>query len=196
MLFIIKGIIMQKIIISLFLSFSISSFAAPVDVKKSTINWKGTKITSDEHSGKIGIKSGDFQEKDGKLVGGEVVADMNDIICEDLKDPEYNGKLVTHLKSPDFFDAKNHPYSNLKITKVEGNKATGELTIKGKKNPVSFAYEKTKEGSYKGKLVFDRTKFGIVFNSGNFFKDLKDKVINDDVQLSFEIYPEAQKEKK
>jgi hypothetical protein len=57
----------------------------------------------------------------------------------------------------------------------------------GKTQPVSFPINKEGE-QYVGKLTFDRTKFGITYKSGNFFVDLGDKVINDEIEVSFKIF--------
>ena len=60
------------------------------------------------------------------------------------------------------------------------------IIYKDKTNPISVSYKK--EGkTYTGKMVFDRTKYNIVYGSGNFFKNLGDKVIHDDVEVNFSI---------
>ena len=45
---------------------------------------------------------------------------------------------------------------------------------------------KTKEG-YKADLVFDRTKYNVKYASGNFFKNLGDKLILDEIELSAQL---------
>ena len=60
------------------------------------------------------------------------------------------------------------------------------LTIKSKTNPIKVSY--TKKGkTYSGKLKFDRTKFDMIYGSGNFFKNLGDKIIHDEVVLDFSV---------
>lgn len=45
-----------------------------------------------------------------------------------------------------------------------------------------------KDNTYTGTLKIDRTKFGIVYNSENFFKDLvADKIINNEFDVTFKI---------
>jgi polyisoprenoid-binding protein YceI len=67
---------------------------------------------------------------------------------------------------------------------------TGNLTIKGVTNPVTFPATVSVEG---GKIVanaditFDRTKYDIKFRSGNYFEDLADKMIYDDVTLKVKL---------
>ena len=36
-------------------------------------------------------------------------------------------------------------------------------------------------------LTIDRTKFGVVYGSGNFFKNLGDKTISDDFTIDYEF---------
>jgi polyisoprenoid-binding protein YceI len=54
-------------------------------------------------------------------------------------------KRDAHLRSPDFFDAQNHPRMTFKSTKVEkaGDKleVTGDLTIRGNTKPITLDVE-------------------------------------------------------
>lgn len=59
----------------------------------STLGWIGRKVGG-EHTGAIAIKSATATVADGKLVGGEVVIDMNTITVIDLPAGEMNDKLV------------------------------------------------------------------------------------------------------
>ncbi|MFZ4714611.1 MAG: YceI family protein [Bacteriovoracaceae bacterium] len=160
----------------------------------SKLTWLGKKVGG-EHSGTIGIKSGSLKFDDKKLVGGEFEVDMTSIAVSDIKDPEYNGKLVGHLKSDDFFSVEKNPSATLKIKsakKEKGNtyNVVGDLTIKGITNEVTFKADVTdadKEVSAKAKLVFDRTKFKVEYNSGKIFKSIGDKLIYDDVELNIDL---------
>jgi len=79
---------------------------------------------------------------------------------------------------------------NSKIVSVTGN-----LTLKGKTNSISFplmiAANASGSITTKAKFTFDRTKWGVEYSSANFFKIAADKIINDDIQVSFTL--EAQK---
>lgn len=164
--------------------FIANAFAVEIDLNDSSLGWIGKKVTG-QHNGKVLYKSGEVVLKDGKLAGGEFVVDMNSISVEDLQG-EWATKFLTHMKSGDFFNVEKFPTSKLKITSVEGNKVKADLTIKGKTNSVSFPI--VQNGStYSGNLTFDRTKFDMVYNSGNFFKDLGDKMINDEVNVEFKF---------
>jgi polyisoprenoid-binding protein YceI len=162
---------------------SISSvFAAEVDLKASSLKWKGTKVSGD-HFGKISLKSAKVDLKKGELTGGEFIVDMNSFTTEDLKG-EWATKLIGHLKSKDFFVVEKYPTAKLKIKSVKGKKVTADLTIKDKTNEVTFDI-KNNAKKYSGILKFDRTKFGMVYGSGDFFKGLGDKMIHNDVTVDF-----------
>lgn len=165
-----------------------------VSVAESKVNWLGKKITG-EHNGTVNLKSGIIELKGKSLVGGELVMDMVSIKNLDLTDAEYNKKLTTHLNSDDFFGTAKFPEAKLKITgakELAPGKAEveGDLTIKGKTHPIKFPVELSiteKMATASGKLVIDRTKYDIKYNSGKFFKNLGDKMINDEFELSFEV---------
>jgi polyisoprenoid-binding protein YceI len=119
------------------------------------------------------------------------MASITDI---DLKDAEYNKKLLNHLKSDDFFNVEKFPTAVLKIKNaksVEGftgptYEITADLTIKGKTNEVKFpAMIQTKDGktTATANITIDRTKWDIKYGSGKFFTGLGDKVINDEFKL-------------
>ena len=161
-----------------------SAFAADVDLKKSTLKWTGTKVTG-KHYGKIYLKSAKVEEKDGKLTGGEFVVDMKNFTVDDLSG-EWEKKFLAHIKNEDFFTVDKYPTSKLKIKSVKGDKVTADLTIKDKTNEVKFDLKKSGK-TYKGTLKFDRTKFGMVYGSGDFFKGLGDKMIHNEVTVEVEI---------
>jgi len=80
-------------------------------------------------------------------------------------------QLTTHLKSPDFFDAREHPAARFKSTSISTDGAkTGEYTIKGDltlletTKPVSFPakVEISDAGlTLTGSFTLDRTEFGM-----------------------------------
>ncbi len=162
-------------------------------VKKAVnvITWKGYKPTGN-HTGTIDVKSSEFKMNDGKLTGGVFVFDMTTIKNGDIKDPSYKSDLENHLKSADFFDVATNPTSKFEITKVIYNPEnnfiiTGNLTMNGVTKSISFpAFIKDK--TFKSKTIkIDRTDFGIKFKSKKFFNNLKDKFINDEFEITFEI---------
>lgn len=161
--------------------------AASVDLAKSTLAWKATKKVKGGHDGMITIKSATAEMKNNKIVSGEFVVDMKSFTVNELEG-EWKQKFLTHVAGPDFFDVDKYPTAKLTIKGQDSdNKIKGEMTIKDKTQPVQVEFKK--EGnSYVGTLVFDRTKYGVVYGSGNFFKELTaDKIINNDVEVKFNI---------
>lgn len=165
---------------------ALNSYGVEIDKEQSSLVWKGTKVTG-EHTGHLSFKNGDAKIKDGNLVGGEFEVDLNSLTVTDLEG-EWAQKFLGHMKSGDFFEVEKYPTSKLKITSVKGKTITGDLTIKDKTHPITFDYDKN-GGAFVGSFKFDRTKYGMIYNSGNFFKDLGDKLVHNDVLVNFKLFP-------
>ena len=192
---------MKKIFLSAVLSiFTLFAFSnsphidrVRVDNQKSTIKWIGSKI-AESHEGLISIQNGVLLINHGTLVGGDITIDMSSIQTTDMSD-KYNKKLDSHLKNEDFFDVEKHPISVLKITKATKTEANNyqivaDLTIKGITHSITFDAEvNIRKVAFfaKAKIKIDRTKWGIKYNSGNFFKDLGDKVILDEIEFEINL---------
>ncbi|SDF79884.1 YceI family protein [Chitinophaga filiformis] len=161
---------------------------------QSNIDWTGRKVTG-AHNGTIGIKDGTLILTDGKLSGGNFVIDTTSIKILDVTDPATNAQFAGHLASDDFFSIDKYPEATLQITGVSGNHVQGDLTIKGITHPVAFDVTINSSNgdtvTATGKLVIDRTKYGIRFRSGNFFKDLGDTLIYNDFDLDVTITAKA-----
>lgn len=180
-------------VLALTLTTAVMASTQKVDVQKSKVEWTGKKVTG-QHTGTIEIQQGNLEVNKGKLSGGKIVIDMQSIKNVDLTDESYNTKLVNHLKSDDFFSVVKYPTSELEITKVEGTgtnlTVTGNLSIKGKTNPVTFPVTVSKTGKdnvYKGTITVDRSKYDVRYGSKSFFNDLGDKAINDEFVLDFHL---------
>ncbi|MFC5409212.1 YceI family protein [Larkinella bovis] len=170
-----------------------------IDTEKSVLTWNGKKVTG-EHSGPVKAEKGYLTANGGKLTGGVVSIDLRTMTSTDLKDnKEYHDKLINHLKSDDFFSVAKHPVATFKITKVKtnsGNTAdvTGDLTIKGITNAVTFPVTYTLSGNTltaSGKATINRAKFDIRYGSKSFFDNLGDKVIYDDFTVDMNIVASA-----
>lgn len=167
-----------------------------IDIAKSTIRWTATKAIGGGHSGTVSFLNGDVSWENGKPVKGLLEVDMNSITCSDIKDVESNTDLVNHLKSPDFFSVEEFPTVKVKILGLEEikedfYKAPCDITIKGIEKQVVADLKLSEMNGVKvlkGAVVIDRTEFGVVYNSSNFFKSLGDKVINDEVRLRFNLF--------
>lgn len=165
------------------------------DAEASLITWKGFKPT-ESHNGTIKVSEGYVAFEEGNLAGGNFVIDMSTIANLDIEGEEYKGKLEGHLKSADFFDVEKHPYSVFAITSVDAaaeGKATvkGNLTVKGIKKNIEFPATITVNGDevsfVSESFTIDRTEWDVKYNSGKFFEDLKDKLIKDEVEISFNV---------
>lgn len=162
-----------------------------IDTTESVVTWEGSN-TFGSHSGYVYISKGELMIETGQLVGGTVEIDMNTI--EDKDHGSDNG-VIKHLKDPDFFDVKKFPFSTFAITRVasinvEDKEITGNLTIKGITNPVTFPVKmEVKDGIVKanGKLVIDRTKWNVRYKSGKFFDNLADETISDSIEFNMKI---------
>lgn len=156
-----------------------------IKIATSNVIWKGYKVTG-SHEGTINLKSGFLTFNDNKLTGGEFVMDMNTIVTTDLQG-EYKGKLEGHLKSDDFFGVEKHPTAKLVISKVDATgknsyKITGNLTIKGITNVITFDLS-VYGNNANAALKIDRTKYDVRYGSTSFFDNLKDKAIYDEFDL-------------
>lgn len=164
--------------------------------EKSSIQWTGKKVLG-QHTGKVKIQSGTFSTNKGVLTGGEFTIDMTTITCEDLADADYNKKLIGHLNSADFFNVKEFPAANLKITKVlkatkvpNSYTLTGDLTIKGITNSITFpATFKAAGKGFEGNATFtiDRTLWDVRYGSSNFFEGLGDKAIRNEIEFKVNL---------
>lgn len=180
-------------VLALSLTTTVFASSQKVDTAKSSVKWIGKKVTG-EHKGTIAIKEGNLVVENGKITGGKVVIDMNSIVDLDQTDADWNAKLIGHLKSDDFFAVATYPTSELILTKVEGKgdnyTFSGNLTIKGITNPITFSATSSKDGKnirYMGSLTIDRTKYNMKFGSKSFFENLGDKVVYDDFTLNFNL---------
>jgi polyisoprenoid-binding protein YceI len=159
----------------------------------SNIDWKGGKITG-THNGTIAIKEGEFSLNEDKLAAGKFVIDTTAIKVLDITDPATNAQLAGHLTSNDFFASAEYPEASFEITSVKDSHIEGNLTIKGIRRTIGFdAYIQVAgdELTAMGKMIIDRTLFGIKFRSGNFFKDLGDTLIYNDFELNLNITAKA-----
>ena len=164
---------------------TIERFKKEIKVENSKVIWKGYKVTG-SHQGTIALQSGNLTFEADKLIGGEFVINMTTITNTDLEG-DYKGKLEGHLKSDDFFGVTTFPtatlvFKDVKSTGKNSYAVTGDLTIKGITNPVSFdisIYGSKATASVK----IDRTKFDVRYGSTSFFDNLKDKAIYDEFDL-------------
>lgn len=186
-----KNSIKTLVLVSLisFISFSfiknLETEIKEIKIDQSTVTWKAYKVTG-SHKGIISLKSGSLTFSNNKLVGGEMVIDMT-TIKETEMDEEYKKNLEDHLKSDDFFGVTQYPTATLTFKNVQTSgknsySVAGDLTIKGKTNPITFKISiyGSKASAY---MKIDRSKYDVKYGSASFFDNLKDKVIYDEFDL-------------
>ncbi len=182
-------------ILAILVTFISSSFTAvdgevkEVKIEESQVVWKGYKVTG-SHTGTVKIKSGSLLFDNDKLTGGDFVIDMTTLIATDLKG-KGKDKLEGHLKSDDFFGVVSNPTAtlNFKTVTASGKNAynvTGNLSIKGKINTVSFIMS-VYGNKATANLKIDRTKYDVRYGSTSFFDGLKDKAIYDEFDLVVDL---------
>lgn len=169
-----------------------------VNADNSTVNWKAQKVTKKGHYGTVGLKEGSFELVDNKFASGKFVIDMKLITDEDHPDPNNTGRLISHLKSDDFFSVDKYPEAILVIKGSEGfkggkAKVNGDLTIKGITKPLEFVVERV-GSKFSSSLIFDRSVYDVRFGSGKFFENLGDNRIEDEVQIDVSLIAERQRE--
>ena len=165
-----------------------------VDIAVSLLTWKGSKPTG-SHNGTVALQSGGMLIEEGVLKGGEFVIDMNTIINVDMAGSAGAGKIEGHLKAPDFFDIAVYPTSKFEITNVEeaeGKLAvTGNLQIKDVTKSITIPATISSEGgvtTFKSDVFnVDRADFNVKYGSKRWIEGLKDKFINDLMEMSFVV---------
>ncbi|NDK57427.1 YceI family protein [Pontibacter fetidus] len=173
-----------------------------VNTQNSTLKWNAKKVGG-EHYGTINLADGSLQVNGSKLTGGTFTIAMGSIVVKDITRPDSNKKLTDHLKSDDFFAVEKHPEATFTITKAaklakpkagEPNyNITGNLTIKGITNPITFPATVTingKAAEATALVEVDRTKYDIKYRSG-MMGTAADKVIYDTFTIDLKLVAEA-----
>ncbi len=165
------------------------------DTEASVISWKGFKPTG-THNGTIALESGTMSVNNGKIESGTFLIDMNSIVNLDMPaDSKGNGDLVGHLKSADFFDVEKFPNAVFEVTGFEESEGqmmlSGNLTMKDKKNNITFPVSMSSEGDEvtltSETFTIDRSKWDVQYGSKSFFDNLGDKFINDGIEMQISI---------
>lgn len=155
-----------------------------VDVSKSTIGFRGEKVT--------GGHDGSFKDFSGKVVmEGEKATSLEFTVKMESVESDAD-KLTSHLKTDDFFAVDKHPESTFKSTKISEkageNGATheieGELTMRGVTKSITFpAKVEITDDQAKGsaEFVINRKDFEIKYEG------MKDDLIKDDVSLGLDL---------
>jgi polyisoprenoid-binding protein YceI len=158
------------------------SYALNID--SSLVAWKGTMISVKSHNGIIKLTEGSFSVKGTEVTAGSFTADLTSMSTLDANyNEDYtSAKLIGHLSSDDFFATAQYPTATFLIKSVEGNTATGDLTVRGvtKEEKVTDIVVEQVGDAVKasGKLTFDRQKYGVAWSN-----PMKEMILSDDVEL-------------
>ena len=144
--------------------------------ENTTVTFVGSKPDG-KHTGGFKTLAGTAEVADGALKGLEVTIQCDSIHSDDVK-------LTGHLKSPDFFNVKEHGTAVVKVTKVEktaaGYMLSGELTMCGKTGPFEMpATVSVKDGTLTiaSDFKIDRTKWGMTYGKGKINDEVAMKVV-------------------
>jgi polyisoprenoid-binding protein YceI len=167
-----------------------------IDVLKSTVVWQGEKITGDKKSGRITIRTGSVEIKDGAVSSAEFLMDMNSIVVDEPSDPEKAKDLRDHLKNEDFFHTLKYPIARFSLQSIEDNSrdeftAHGLMTLKEithEEKAKLMVASKDDRMVIVGTMSFDRSKYGVNYRSASILSDLGDKAINDEIKLTISLF--------
>lgn len=167
----------------------ISQTSRLIDIENSKIKWVGEELSGKNHYGSLKFKNGSLQLNNGKIISGNFTVDMNTINVEDLQGGSKQ-RLEGHLRSDDFFSVEKFSEAIFEINSFAvvneygaNQILSGNLTIKGITHPAKLEIN----DNWAAKLVFDRSKYDVRFRSGNFFQNLGDKLIYDEIVISANI---------
>ena len=163
-------------------------------IADSTITWAASR-PGKTHDGTLTLSEGTLRFEDTKLVGGDFKIDMNSIAVSDIEPGKMNDRLVNHLKSADFFDVENHQDARFEIvgSQQQGSQVLvkGNLTLKGITKAVDFLASITLENDTAileaATFQIDRTQWDIKYRSGKFFDNLKNKLIDDNIDITVKV---------
>jgi len=155
---------------------------------ESIVKWSAQGV-GHGHVGNVNIVAGKLKIENGVVPNGKITIDLRSMTCTDIKDAGENKDLIDHLKGADFFNVAEFPTASLEfIDATDMKNVKANMTIKDKTEEIIFPITISQENGkviLSSKFKIDRTKFGITYNSTNFFENLKDRAISD--EINFEI---------
>lgn len=163
-----------------------SATAYTADVTASRLRWTGhAAVGSYAPTGTIALQAATLTlGTDGRTPrAARVVVAMPTLAAD-------NADLGAHLRNADFFDVARFPTATFELTSFRADSARGHLTIKGVTRAVRIPATLTPTATgalLRGTATVDRTAFGVVYNSPNFFADLGDQAIGNRFELEFEV---------
>jgi polyisoprenoid-binding protein YceI len=169
--------------------------------KESYIEWEGTNIFN-KHTGTTDIASGAFTQDNKNVLMGEITVDMKTVTNKDMSDKASREHLVSHLKSPDFFEVQKYPTAKMQILSVKkisdfksslNYQVTSLVTIKSKTLLFTFkAHGHITDGKLvtQGNFILDRSKWDVQYGSSRFFEALGKHLVHDEIRFRFRVVAE------
>ena len=164
-------------------------------IDDSELSWIGTELSTKTHTGTIDFTDGTIVVDSDNTISGNVKINMSTINVTDLQGRSKE-MLERHLRSSDFFEVESYSDAKFSFISKSFDKLTnqisfvGDLTIKDITNPISFNATLLETSPFlkaKAVLSFDRSKYNVRFRSGNFFENLGDKLILDDIDVNIRL---------
>ena len=188
-----------------------------LDPVKSRFVWNGgLKFGPKTHNGKLRLLNGNIF-LDQQNISGDVVINMLSLNNSELVGTS-SERIVGHLRSADFFDVEQYPTAKLSIKKSKVIEKLndgrykmlidGDMTVKSKTNSISFEAIIDLDSDVKtanGVLIFNRNDFDVQYRSEMHLDDpksfwnklqttrdtAKDKVINEEIEIRFNVVSRA-----
>lgn len=168
-----------------------------VNEEESSLRWHAERIVGNAHDGNVPF-TGKVVVNDDTFVSGAFIIDVANFTSDDN-----NQRFMTHVKSEDFFEVETYPIAELVINSAEATDVANvynvlaDLTIKGQTNDIAFPATIVRDGENikaTADFTIDRTRWGIVYDSGSIFSEIGDRAIRDEIEykLNLVVSPETE----
>jgi len=171
-----------------------------VDLDASELQWTGRNLMN-RHFGVLQFDRAHLEFDSNRLTGGAFRLDWSTLHCIDLQDAPLHNVLLAHLRDHDFFDVDAYPAPRAVITRVETREHASpgtpdlhldcELEMKGIRRPVAFDATSGRDAfgrfALQGCFQIDRTEWGVRYGSGQWFKNLGQHLVNDQIEIGLKV---------
>jgi polyisoprenoid-binding protein YceI len=193
-----KSVIMLLLILAQFAAKAQQTYQ--LDIKKSKILWDNRK-TMGGHHGYILFDSGTFSFTPRNIIGnGSFIINMNSMSATD-GDDAHNAVVKKKLRADNYFAMDKYPTATMHVMQVTQigyvsttYKTSGDLTIKGTTNPVTFTATIVKKGNTltaTATTTIDRLLWHIDMQAPNqpwnVFGAIQNKVTPDEILIKLDL---------
>lgn len=158
-----------------------------INLSESPCQWMGSAVGGlYSIEGTLEIDSGNLWLKGDSLLQADLRVDMKSLETD-------NKTVRKHLKGGDFFDVKTFQIAQFTLgtpllLQDGPGIVQGIIEVKGIRKAINISLTVTKKKKtikLDGVLLLDRTDYGITYNSPNFFDNLGDQAISDEIEFRF-----------